>query len=62
MQPETDNLDLLWGCKAIAAFLGVTERACFHMLEQGVLPARQVGQRWVASRKALRRHFEGQAA
>jgi hypothetical protein len=60
---EPDSLDLVWGAKAIAAVLGVTTRACFHMLEAGQLPmARQVGNRWVASRKALERFFEGEAA
>jgi hypothetical protein len=60
---EPDSLDLIWGCKAIAAALGVTERACFHMLESGDLPgAKQIGRRWVVSRKALERFFEGEAA
>src|SRR4051794_9078560 len=30
---DTENLDLLWGVKAIAAALGRTERQVFHMLE-----------------------------
>jgi len=60
-RPEAETLDLVWGAKAIAKVLGVTERACFHMLEKGDLPAaRQVGQRWVASRKALERFFEAE--
>ena len=60
-QPEAQPLDLVWGAKAIAKVLGVTERACFHMLEKRELPARQVGQRWVASRRKLQEHFEGSA-
>ncbi|MFD1941305.1 helix-turn-helix domain-containing protein [Paradevosia shaoguanensis] len=59
---STGDLDLVWGCKAIAKLLGVTERACFHMLESGELPARQIGRRWVVSRRKLREHFEGEAA
>jgi hypothetical protein len=60
---ETSNtLDLIWGCAAIAATLGVTQRACFHMLEAGVIPARKVGGRWVASRRKLEEHFEETAA
>lgn len=58
-RPDTDTLDLIWGAKAIAKVLGVTDRAVFHMLAKGELPARQVGQRWVASRRKLVEHFEG---
>ncbi len=58
MQPELETLDLVWGAKAIAKILGVTDRAVFHMLAKGELPARQVGQRWVASRRKLVEHFE----
>lgn len=58
-RPDTDSLDLIWGAKAIAKVLGVTDRAVFHMLAKGELPARQVGQRWVASRRMLVEHFEG---
>lgn len=61
-EAANDSLDLLWGCAAIAAALGVTERACFHMLEQRQLPARKVGGRWVASRRKLEQHFEETAA
>jgi hypothetical protein len=60
--PSPDTLDLAWGCKAIAKVIGRTERATFHMLEAGDLPARQVGQRWVASRKALEAFFAEVAA
>lgn len=62
MGEQSEGLDLVWGAKAIAQVLGRTERATFHMLEKGELPARQVGQRWVASRKALAEFFKGVAA
>lgn len=63
MAEQSESLDLVWGAKAIAQVLGCTERKTFHMLEKGELPcARQVGSRWVASRKALERFFEGEAA
>lgn len=62
MADAPDKLDLLWGCRAIAEAIGRTERATYHMLEAGELPARQVGQRWVASRRKLLQHFEGEAA
>lgn len=60
---SSESLDLVWGCKAIAQVIGRTERATFHMLERGDLPCcRQVGQRWVASRKALEAFFAEVAA
>jgi len=45
--------DLLWGCAAIARAIGRSERQAFHLLERRLLPARRVGGRWVASRRAL---------
>jgi hypothetical protein len=65
MQPDPikpECLDLIWGATAIAAALNRTRRQTFHMLEAGGLPARKVGNRWVASRKALVQHFEGERA
>ncbi len=53
-------LDLIWGADAIAAELGRTPRATFNLLEKGDIPARKVRGRWVASRAALRRHFESE--
>lgn len=44
---------IVWGAKAIAATIGKTERATFHMLERGALPARKCGHQWVADRDAL---------
>lgn len=52
-----EPLDLVWGAAAIAKVIGQTTRATFHMLEAGELPARQIGRRWVASRKALENFF-----
>lgn len=51
------NLDLLWGCTAIAEAIGRTERQTFHMLEHGHLPAKRIGRRWVISRAALAAFF-----
>lgn len=58
------EFELVWGAEAIAAFIGRPVRATFHMLEKGELPARKVGQRWVAERGQLIRFFldQGQAA
>jgi hypothetical protein len=46
-------LDLVWGCAAIAAVIRRSERSVFHLLENGLLPAKKVGGRWVASRRKL---------
>lgn len=59
---ESESLDLVWGAASIAALIGKTTRATFHMLEQGQLPARKVGNQWVASRRKLLEYFEGAAA
>ncbi|MGB3338281.1 MAG: DNA-binding protein [Devosia sp.] len=58
----SENLDLLWGATAIAAVIGKTPRATFHLLEKGQIPSVKIGAQWVASRKKLREHFEGEAA
>ncbi|WP_439925298.1 hypothetical protein [Nitrobacter sp. JJSN] len=50
--------DLVWGVSAIAREINQTSRQTHYMLERGLLPGGQQGQRWVASRKALREHFE----
>jgi hypothetical protein len=53
--------DLLWGVKPIAAEIGRSERAVYHLLSTGQLPAKLVGGRWMASREKLRRHLLGDA-
>jgi hypothetical protein len=49
--------DLIFGVQSIAAELGMTKRACYHQLENGVLPAKKYMGRWIASRRGLREHF-----
>lgn len=56
-QSTHDPLDLVWGAAAIAKVIGQTTRATYHILEAGDLPARQVGRRWVASRRNLETFF-----
>jgi hypothetical protein len=48
------QLDLLWGADAIAAFIGRSPRQTFHALASGEIPAKKVCGRWCASRAALR--------
>ena len=54
--------DLVWGIKAIAKVIGRSERQTYSMCDAGQLPARRVGQRWVAKREALERFFKEVAA
>ena len=61
-EPLDLPLDLVWGIKAIAKVIGRSERQTYSMCDAGQLPARRVGQRWVAKREALERFFEDVAA
>lgn len=54
--------DLIWGASSIARAIGRTDRQTFHMLDSGVLPAKKVGNRWVAERGALMRFFTMETA
>jgi hypothetical protein len=57
------DLEILWGVPAIAAAIGRTARATYHMLESGHLPgAKKVGGRWCVSRRSLVALFEMVAA
>jgi hypothetical protein len=49
--------DLIWGAEAIAETLNQKLRPIYYQLENGLIPAGKVGEKWVASRSALREHF-----
>jgi hypothetical protein len=49
--------DLLRGVPEIAEFLDEQERRVYYLLDRGLLPAGKLGDRWVASKAALRQHF-----
>ncbi|TPK42622.1 MULTISPECIES: DNA-binding protein [unclassified Mesorhizobium] len=53
----SDAIDLVWGAAAIGKEIKQKPRQAFHMLEAGLLPARKVGNRWVADRGKLRKFF-----
>lgn len=59
MGAQAQDSNILWGAEAIAAFLGVTVAAAFHMLETKRIPARRVGRRWAADPETLRRYLSG---
>ncbi|NTI03453.1 DNA-binding protein [Agrobacterium rhizogenes] len=56
------SLELIWGAAEIAKAIGRSQRATFYMLDNGELPAKKVGGRWVAERGALIRFFMETAA
>jgi hypothetical protein len=62
MEANSDDNDLLWEVKNIARVIGRTERQTFHLLTSGQLPARKIGDRWVASRRKLLSAILGEAA
>lgn len=54
---EPVTLDLIWGCDAIAAYLGITPGQAKYALVKGEIPGRKTLGKWVTSREALRLHF-----
>ncbi|TGS89482.1 DNA-binding protein [Mesorhizobium sp. M3A.F.Ca.ET.174.01.1.1] len=52
----------VWGAKAIGQEINRSERQTYHMLEQGLLPAKKVGDQWVADANALHALIKGEAA
>jgi hypothetical protein len=51
--PATDAEDIVWGAEQIGHVIGVDVRRAFYLLTRGLLPAKQVGRAWVASRSKL---------
>jgi hypothetical protein len=56
---DSSSSDLCWGARAIGDAIERNERDTFHLLESGVLPARKIGGRWVASRTRLLAYCSG---
>lgn len=58
---DTDDIipakDRIEGARAIAAFLGVTERQVRWRIDRGIIPHAREGERIVASKRALRAHW-----
>lgn len=59
---QNESIDLIWGISGIAKVIGRTDRQTYDMLASGHLPARQVGNRWVAERSKLIAFFMETAA
>lgn len=58
MVEPTESLGLDWGAAQIARVIGKTPRATFSLLEDGEIPAKKVGGRWVADRDNLSAFFK----
>jgi predicted site-specific integrase-resolvase len=58
--------DLLVGAKAIANWLGVSQRTAFYWAEKGLIPAFKIGKQWAARKSALEKRLakfeDGEAA
>ncbi len=52
----------IWGANAIGAELGLTQRQTYWMLENGSLPARKIGNRWVADADKLHAFIRNEVA
>lgn len=51
---DTNILDEpVWGAEAIGKIIGRNRRVAYYLLEKGMLPARQIGSRWVSTRRKL---------
>ena len=55
---QTDQLDLLWGAKAIGDFIGIDERKVLYQTDRGLLPVKRQGRLLTASKSKLREHFD----
>jgi hypothetical protein len=53
--------DLIWGAPALAAELGISVRRAYYLLDRRLIPARQIGAIWCASRRQLRARLLGDA-
>lgn len=62
MSQSAEKGDLAWGVGEIASVIERDERATYHLLAKGDLPARKVGGKWVASKQRLLAFLSGQVA
>ena len=49
--------DVVWGAKAIGEVINQPPRKTSYLLEKGVLPAGKINNRWVSSKKRLRKQI-----
>jgi hypothetical protein len=56
-EDDRDAERLLWGVPEIAEAIDRTPRQTWHLLNSGLLPAKKVGAKWVATKGGLRQFF-----
>ena len=44
---------LIWGAKAIGETIGVKQRKAFYLLQNDRIPAKKIGEEWVAEENQL---------
>ena len=59
MSSDERHSTFCWGAVAIAEAIERPVRETYWLLENGKLPARRVGRKWVASRERLIAHCSG---
>ena len=57
---QADELQVLWGAKAIGEAIGAPPRRAFYLLEKSLIPGRKVGSTWTSTRGQLRAYFAGE--
>ena len=55
---QSDQLDIIWGAKAIGDFIGLNERQVWYLADRGLLPVKRQGRLLIASRSKLREYFD----
>lgn len=53
MSTENTVPEVIWGAEAIAQIINRTPRQTFALLDAGLLPAKKIGGRWMATRENL---------
>jgi hypothetical protein len=56
-EEDSGEPEFLWGAARIGDAIGQNPNVTFRLLQEGKLPARKVGKRWVSERKILQRHI-----
>ncbi|WP_245468424.1 DNA-binding protein [Mesorhizobium sp. M1E.F.Ca.ET.063.01.1.1] len=59
---NSQAIDLVWGAKAIGLEINRSPRQTYWLLESGRVPAKKIGDQWVAERGKLRAALVGEAA
>lgn len=62
MEQENKSADLLYGCPAIAAFLGLSEHATYHLMRKQDFPSFKLGGKVCARPSSLNEWLAEQEA